>query len=172
MPVLRRPKPSRRVFKRERRTLLVRSNLVLVRSRKLLRHTVPIQDDRWTFLNNTYASSEGCIPRLPQNTSMLEQDPSQATREALLPSRPRTPLAFLFQLWSVSILCSQAAERRDEKGHTSKFRISLITTTIAGTTSTSLANFKAEQRVLKSTSKTQNLHLQCLVQHKTQVSNK
>jgi hypothetical protein len=41
---------------------------------------------------NMYASSEGCISRLPQSTSMLEQDPSQTTREALLPSRPRTPL--------------------------------------------------------------------------------
>jgi hypothetical protein len=64
---------------------------------------------------NMYASSEGCISRLPQSTSMLEQDPSQATREALLPSRPRTPLIIFSSNFGRS-LCSQAAELRDENG--------------------------------------------------------
>jgi hypothetical protein len=45
-----------------------------------------------TFPKNMCASSEGCISRLPHSTSMLEQDPSQASREALLPRSPRTPL--------------------------------------------------------------------------------
>jgi hypothetical protein len=121
-----------------------------------------------------YASSEGCISRLPQSTPMLEQDPSQTTPEVPLPGRPRAPLSVFSSNFSRS-LSSALRQPSVETEKWQQLQVQNIpnygTKTITGIISTSLANLKAEQRAYR-LRQTQDLHLQCLGPRNTQVSNK
>jgi hypothetical protein len=76
------------------------------------------------FPKNMCASSEGCISRLSQSTSMLEQGPSQASREALLPRSPRTPLGVFSSNFGRSLSSAlRQPSVETKRGSASKFRI-------------------------------------------------